>query len=112
MPKVLRFERSAASTAPILFRSPSERIVWCKRSSDAAAGRKPPERQLEMVTPETGKTKILIIDDEVAVRASITAILRHENYLVAGARSLKEGREMIMGREGSAQFDLILIDVQ
>jgi CheY-like chemotaxis protein len=56
-----------------------------------------------------GKTgqKVLIIDDDGDFRASVTAVLQSEGYMVAAAASAHEGLEKIV----SDPPDLIILDV-
>ena len=50
---------------------------------------------------------ILIVDDELGIRESLTSLLREEDYEVESAPSGEECLRLIEGRH----FDLVLLDV-
>ncbi|MGH9543365.1 MAG: sigma-54-dependent transcriptional regulator [Terriglobales bacterium] len=58
-------------------------------------------------SPGAGCGRILVIDDEVAIRESLDALLRFEGFEVEAVASGEEGCELFQ----RAYFDLVLLDV-
>jgi len=56
---------------------------------------------------ETAGKRILIIDDDLDFRASVTAVLEAQGYAVAGAASAREGLSTIAAEPP----DLIILDI-
>jgi two-component system chemotaxis response regulator CheY len=61
-----------------------------------------------------GKKKVLVLDDVAEIRAAVSAVLRHYNVNVAGARSVEEA-ETLIDSSGLGQnrfpYDLLIIDL-
>lgn len=54
-----------------------------------------------------GEKTVLIIDDDIDFRASVTAVLEAQGYRVVGAASAKEG----LNRIAAEHPDLIILDI-
>jgi DNA-binding NtrC family response regulator len=59
----------------------------------------------------TQKPKILVIDDDALIRASIQAILTRKNCSVAGAKSATEARELLDPQKKGG-YALIILDIK
>ena len=69
-----------------------------------------PPRQLSEVTAGTGR--ILIVDDEEAIRALVEFTLERLGYQVTGAESALEGVETYRKKlEAGERFDLVILDL-
>jgi DNA-binding NtrC family response regulator len=55
---------------------------------------------------DQGKAKILVIDDEDALRESMSAVLEEAGYLVSGAENGGKALDLIKGQ----YFDILLVD--
>ncbi|MCP2606630.1 sigma-54-dependent Fis family transcriptional regulator, partial [Candidatus Aminicenantes bacterium AC-708-I09] len=53
------------------------------------------------------KEKILIVDDEVGIRSSLSGVLEDEGYMVKAVESGEEGLDLLK----KENFDLVLLDV-
>jgi two-component system chemotaxis response regulator CheY len=61
-----------------------------------------------------GKKKVLVLDDVAEIRAAVSAVLRHYNINVAGARTVEEA-ETLVDSAGMSQsrfpYDLLIVDL-
>jgi len=57
----------------------------------------------------TGSSTILLVDDDIVVLATLSNLLRHFGYVVAGASNSKAAMDYITS--GSSCFDLVITDL-
>jgi CheY-like chemotaxis protein len=71
------------------------------------AALKSPSTDSSPDTPEQMKEKIMLIDDDPAIRQLLTRLLTEEGYTVLSASNGVEAIELV----NNAQFDLVLLDL-
>ena len=58
---------------------------------------------------ETGKKRVLVVDDEEVVRGLLLGVLSSEGFDVLAAKDGREALDMFSARKGS--FDLVILDM-
>ena len=84
-----------------------ETMTWTVRPTDAGRFRNPPSSASAAIMSDTDPIRILLVDDEPALREPLADYLVRQGFAVTQAGTAAEARSRI----GEAGFDLVLLDI-